>query len=58
MTHYICKGECGGVSKDPGVCNARSCSLHQQVLEECNCDNPEHLEKLQEKETTLDDNAD
>lgn len=39
MTHYICTGECGGVSEKPGVCNAQSCTKHNQPLVECNCKN-------------------
>lgn len=38
MSHYVCNGECGGVSDTPGVCQAETCSLHNQPLSECNCE--------------------
>ncbi|MBI4130150.1 hypothetical protein HY468_02440 [Candidatus Roizmanbacteria bacterium] len=42
MKHYICTGECGGVSDTPGTCQAESCSLHGQPLVECDCEDGEH----------------
>jgi len=42
-THYVCTGECGGVSAHPGTCQAESCSMHGQPLKECSCDAPEHM---------------
>ena len=32
MTKYICTGECGGVSDQPGVCQDPKCSKHGQSL--------------------------
>ena len=42
MTHYICTGECGGVSNQPGNCQAEACSLHNEPLVECQCENNMH----------------
>jgi hypothetical protein len=44
MSHYVCTGGCGGVSETPGVCQAESCSLHNQPLKECNCTDGKHEE--------------
>lgn len=44
MKHYICKGECEGVSDKPGVCNTKDCSLYKKPLVECNCEDGEHNE--------------
>ncbi len=41
--HYICLGECKGVSEKPGKCNDKKCSMHMKELVECNCSNEEHL---------------
>ncbi len=42
MTHYICKGGCGGVSNEAGVCQAESCPNHFELLEECDCADGKH----------------
>ena len=44
MKHYVCKGECNGVSDKPGVCNSESCSKYKHPLVKCNCKDGEHLE--------------
>lgn len=44
MTHYVCTGGCGGVSDKPGVCQAKTCPLHQHQLVECNCTDNKHEE--------------
>lgn len=41
-THYVCTGECGGVSMQPGVCAASDCSNYQNQLRACDCDDPNH----------------
>jgi len=38
MTKYICKGDCGGMSDVPGVCEKEGCSYFGQQLVECDCD--------------------
>ncbi len=35
MKHFICKGDCKGMSDQPGVCQTEGCSMHGQPLEEC-----------------------
>lgn len=47
MTHYVCIGECGGVSDKPGNCQAETCSLHNEPLVECHCENDMHEEVKQ-----------
>jgi len=43
--HYICKGDCGGVSDDSSaVCNAPDCSEKDQKMSACGCDDGEHKE--------------
>lgn len=42
MTHYICRGGCGGVSEEAGVCLADNCRNHWELLEECECEDGEH----------------
>lgn len=44
MTHYICTGGCGGVSDNPGVCNAKSCMKHDLPLTVCHCTDGKHEE--------------
>lgn len=46
MPHYVCTGGCGGVSEHAGVCQAESCSLHNQPLKECNCEDGQHTEVM------------
>lgn len=45
MKHYVCKGECGGVSNDPKKCEDESCSMFEKDLEECNCTDGRHNDK-------------
>lgn len=45
MKHYICTGECGGVSDNPGTCQAEDCSKHGEPLVACNCNDGEHKSK-------------
>ena len=42
MSHYICTGECGGVSDTPGTCQDGTCGKHQQSLQECDCSDKKH----------------
>ena len=44
MTHYVCTGGCGGVSDNPGVCNAQNCSLNGKPLKACHCADGNHKE--------------
>jgi hypothetical protein len=49
MKHYICTGECEGVSEKPGVCQAPNCSRHNQPLVECECQKEDHIKILEEE---------
>ncbi len=46
MVHYVCTGDCGGVSDQPGNCQAESCRMHNQPLVECNCTDGNHEEVM------------
>ncbi len=54
MTHYVCKGECKGVSEAPVSCGAESCSLHNHPLVECNCEDGSHKEEGEMKEESAE----
>jgi hypothetical protein len=45
-THYVCD-ECAGVSDVAKACSTEGCSKNGQPLSECNCDMPEHKEKVE-----------
>lgn len=51
MKHYICKGGCGGVSNEIGVCQADGCKDQYELLHECDCEDGKH--GLQESVETL-----
>lgn len=42
MKHYICKGGCGGVAEEAGVCQADGCASQYELLEECDCEDGKH----------------
>lgn len=42
MKHYICKGGCGGVAEEAGVCQAEGCANQYELLEECECGDGKH----------------
>ncbi len=46
MTHYICTGECNGISEQPGMCQAIDCSKHDEPLVTCECTDDQHNEHL------------
>jgi len=50
MAHYICTGECKGVSDTAKNCGDPACSKHNQPLQPCDCKDGRH-EKKQEKES-------
>lgn len=49
MTHYICRGECGGISDHPKKCEDEKCSLYGKDLVECNCTDNRHRDKKEEE---------
>ncbi|MEK7585167.1 MAG: hypothetical protein AAB455_01450 [Patescibacteria group bacterium] len=42
--HYVCKGDCKGVSEVPKVCDTEGCSHKGQPLEACSCADGAHGE--------------
>jgi hypothetical protein len=50
MTHYVCTGECHGVSDHPQNCQAEGCSMHDKPLVPCDCEDGKHIGVWQEKE--------
>ena len=47
MTHYVCTGDCGGVSDEAKSCDAEDCSKYGEPLTECNCDDGKHNEEAE-----------
>ena len=41
--HYICSGECKGVSNNPGNCQAAHCSMYGKPLIMCDCEDGKHI---------------
>ena len=37
MTHYVCRGGCGGVLEEIGVCETEGCPNQWEMMEECDC---------------------
>ena len=48
MKHYVCKGDCGGVSDEKKQCDTKGCSLYGRDLTECNCTDGKHHDKKDE----------
>ena len=42
MTHYVCKGTCGGMLDQIGVCEMGGCSAQWEMMEECTCTDGNH----------------
>lgn len=42
MKHYVCVGDCGGESKQPGVCKAENCTHTGEALVSCECEDGSH----------------
>ena len=54
MTHYVCTGNCGGVSDHEKNCDTQSCSRFGQPLKECHCQDGKHEEVFQKQDTQQD----
>lgn len=48
MLHYICTGDCGGVSEHPGNCQDKNCPKYGAPLEACQCEDGMHHNLLDE----------
>jgi protein PhnA len=42
MTHFICKGSCGGSLEEMGVCETHRCSAQWEMMEACDCMDGSH----------------
>lgn len=42
MTHYVCKGGCGGVLEEIGICEVDGCSKQWEMMTECDCTDGKH----------------
>ena len=42
MSHYVCKGGCGGVLDEMGICEADDCANQWEMMEECDCGDGQH----------------
>lgn len=42
MKHFICKGGCGGESKEQGVCGDKDCRDFEKSMHECDCTDSQH----------------
>lgn len=51
MKHYICKGGCGGMLDDMGICESDSCPNRWEMMEECDCADGHH--GMAEKEEVM-----
>ena len=49
--HFICTGECHGVSPVSGTCQTESCSEFAEPLQSCHCDEPEHMDKVENSDS-------
>lgn len=50
MKHYVCIGECEGMSEKPAVCHAEDCSKQNEPFAECDCSDGRH-EEVREKDS-------
>lgn len=48
MKHYVCEGECGGVSDVPKACESEECNLRGKDLKECDCLDEKHNKDKEE----------
>jgi len=53
--HYVCLGDCEGVSDKTGVCQAPSCITFGQPLSPCNCTDGKHSKMETNQKTELAD---
>jgi hypothetical protein len=56
MSHYVCKGTCGGVNETPNTCGAEGCPKNGEAMMECNCEDSNHAEVMggEEASTTME----
>lgn len=47
MTHYICKGSCGGTLDCEGFCETEGCSKQWEMMEACDCTDGQHGKEVE-----------
>lgn len=57
MEHYVCTGNCGGVSEIPTSCQTKNCTKYKKRYKKCYCYSKKHLDAL-EKEIYREINGD
>lgn len=50
MTHFFCRGSCGGTLTEAGMCEAEGCSAQWEMMDECACTDGRHGAKSDEQE--------
>jgi len=55
MKHYICKGGCGAVLEEIGICETDGCPNQWEMMEECDCTDGKH--GVQEQLVVKDSNG-
>jgi len=53
--HFVCLGECEGVSETPGTCQAVECENFNHDLVTCDCEDGMH-NKVKSEDSPSDDN--
>jgi hypothetical protein len=49
MTHFVCTGECGGISDHAKVCEGENCTKKDHPMNECSCGDEKHISTSKEK---------
>jgi hypothetical protein len=49
MHHYVCPG-CKGTSEEMKACSMEGCSMHGEMMKECNCTDDQHHDAMEHKE--------
>ncbi len=55
MNHYVCTGECHGVSDVQKSCEALGCHKKGEPLVECKCEDGKHSEAFEKKRGEMGD---
>ncbi len=48
MSHYICKGNCGGHLEEIGICETDGCSEQWSMMEDCHCTDGLHGTEIED----------
>lgn len=55
MEHYVCTGECRGVSDVPKMCGALGCHKKEKPFTECNCEDGKHADAFEKKRREMEE---